>query len=203
MALAMGLFAQKTAKEQPKDAFDMLSPEKQEKLVEMFLAEYPFADSKEYKNYPETLNRFFSGPIYKKLSGNFMRGYSFDEGFRFSGSEIDVIDIKSVSETKPCVKDFVDALNKTFKKGGVKFSVKCRYQMGFCIVSMTPRKTDSSFPGLFLEAYFYDTQTKKSYFYRFGQGSNRGLQQAMYDSCTMLLATLFSLSPERNPEEGE
>ncbi len=186
--------------EAKKDAFDMLSEEKKNQLIEMFLKDYPYIQSKEFKNYPETVNQFFTMPIYSKLTGNYIRGYSYDEGFQFTGNEIHLSDLKAVSNCGSYLKLFVKWLNEVFNKQGIKFvdkDKKCKYEMGICIVSVSPKLTETTFPGLFLEVYFCNKQTGKSCFYRFGQGSKKGLEKAMLDSCTMILATLFTLSPEK------
>lgn len=200
MVLNSPIHAQKKQAE-VKDAFDLLSDEKKDKLVRMFFEEYPFQNSKEYKNYPETLNEFFTEPIYKKLSGNFMRGYQYNEGFTFKGIEISLGALKSVSEGKPYLKRFVDVLNKVFVGNGIKFvgNDKTPYEIGFCIVSVMPKLTEISFPGVFLEVLFKNKTTGKSLFYRFGQGSRQGIDKAMHDSCNMVLAMLYTHATDRTP----
>lgn len=189
------------AGQQPQDAYDLLSPEAKEKLIEMFMENYSFTKSKEYKNYPETLNNYFTEPIYQRLQGNFMRGYSFDEGFSFQGDTLSISTLKSVTEGKAYLKKFVDVLNEVFLGNGIKFAEGgTRYEIGICIVSVTPKLTEISFPGLFLEVLLSDTKSGKSYFYRFGQGSKAGIEKAMIDSACMVLATLFTLSSDRKPE---
>jgi hypothetical protein len=203
LTLFISLIGQTDKKKEIKDAFDLLSPEKKDKLIEMFVTDYPFKDSKEYKNYKETLNNFFSEPIYTKLSGNFMRGYSYDEGFEFHGNEIVMGNLKSVTEGKPYLKKFVDHLNNVFVGNGIKFVAagKSDCEIGFCIVSVTPKLTEISFPGVFLEVLMSNKKTGKSFFYRFGQGSKQGIDKAMNDSSCMVLATLFTMCPERTPVE--
>ena len=204
LSLPFGIAAQGSQAAKPKDALDMLSDAKKEKLIQMFCEDYPFSQSKEYKNYPETRNQFFTEPIYKQLRGNFMRGYQFDEGFRFSGSTLTLSTIKSVTEGRPYLKQFVNVLNKVFVGNEVKFveKGKSRYEIGICIVSVTPKLIETSFPGVFLEVLLSDTQTGKSFFLRFGQGSKRGLERAMIDSCGMVLATLLTTDPSRTPPEN-
>jgi hypothetical protein len=206
MTLVASLIGQTSVekKKEVKDVFDLLSPEKKDKLIQMFVTDYPFKDSKEYKNYPETLNNYFSEPIYSKLRGNFMRGYNYNEGFEFHGNEIVLGNLKSVTEGKPFLKKFVEHLNNVFVGNGIKFvdPGKSAYEIGFCIVSVTPVLTEMSFPGVFIEVLMHNKKTGKSYFYRFGQGSKAGLNKAMNDSCCMVLATLFTMCPERTPAEN-
>jgi urate oxidase len=183
--------------ERKKDAFDMMSAESKDKLVKLFVEDYGFTSSKEYKNYPETLNNFFSEPIYQKLTGNFMRGYSYDEGFKFDGKEIAIGTLKAVSEGRPYLKRFIEIFDKVFTSNGVKFvdKSKANYEIGMCIVSVMPKLTEISFPGVFLEVLMKNNKTGKSLFYRFGQGSKKGLNKAMADSATMVLATLMTNEP--------
>jgi len=204
LAAGVAWGASKAQGKQKKDAFDMLSDGKKEQLIKMFCEDYPFVSSKEYKNYPETRHQFFTEPIYKKLRGNFMRGYQYNEGFQFSGNTLYLSTIKSVTEGRPYLKMFVDVLNQVFVGNGVKFvpKGKSRYEIGMCIVSVTPKLIETSFPGVFLEVMFSDTQTGKSYFLRFGQGSKRGLEKAMADSCGMVLASLLTTDQTRAMPES-
>ena len=184
-----------------KDVFELMSNESKENLIKMFVEEYPFTGSKEYKNYPETLNVFFTEPIYKKLQGNFMRGYQYNEGFDFKGREIALVALKSVSEGRPYLQKFVQTVNKVFVGNGMKFvdKEKTPYEIGFCIVSVMPKLTEMTFPGVFLEVLMTNKKTGRSLFYRFGQGSKQGIDKAMMDSCAMVLATLFTHATDREP----
>lgn len=164
-------------KNEKRDVFELMSNKSKENLIKMFVEEYPFTGSKEYKNYPETLNVFFTEPIYKKLQGNFMRGYQYNEGFDFKGNEIALGALKSVSEGRPYLQRFVQTVNKVFVGNGVKFvdKEKTPYEIGFCIVSVMPKLTEMTFPGVFLEVLMMNKKQADHCSIDLGRDQNRGL----------------------------
>lgn len=196
--LGISIYAQENHARK-KDAFDMLPDKSKDKLIEMYLKEYKYTESKEFKNYPETLNQFFTLPIYQKLNGNFIRGYHYDEGFSYEGDTVYLKELKTISDIGSYLKPFVDCLNKVAKVADIKFVEKDKsdIEMGLCIVAVEPKLTETTFPGLFIETYFFNKKTRKTYFYRFGQGSKIGLEKAMIDSSMMILATLKSVGKSK------
>ena len=151
----------------------------------------PFlTDSPDVYLEPQSLNRFFTTAIYRKLQGNAYFGYRFDEGFVFDGKEIQIEIIRDLTPGAGCTAAYRLALEKALMASGKELKPKAMCQIGICIVGIEERETAKTIPGVMVEAYLRNAQQKKSFFIRYGAGSPRGLVAAIRLSAEMLVSEL-------------
>jgi hypothetical protein len=154
-------------------------------------ARKPFlTDSPDVYLEPQSLHRFFTLPIYRKLQGNAYLGYRYDEGFVFAGKEVQIEFVKELMPEKRCAAPYRVALEKALESAGLKVLPKASYQIGICIVGIEERETPKTIPGIMVETYLRNAQQKKSFFIRYGAGSPRGLPAAIRLSAEMLISEL-------------
>jgi|WetSurMetagenome_2_1015567.scaffolds.fasta_scaffold191905_1 hypothetical protein len=154
-------------------------------------AKKPFLkDSSDVYLEPESLNKFFTMPIYKKLEGNGYFGYRFDEGFLFGGNEVQIAVIKDATNAKRCLSAYRMAIENALSAAGLTINPKASCQIGICIVGIEARETEQTLAGIMVEAYLRNSELKKSFFIRYGVGNPRGLTPAIRLSAEMLIAEL-------------
>jgi hypothetical protein len=152
-------------------------------------ARKPFLkDSPDVYLEPASLGQFFTEPIYKRLEGNAYFGYRYDEGFAFEGSEIQIEMIRDL--TAGSSTGYRLALKNALEAAGIQIKPSAPYRIGICIVGIEAQETDSTLPGVMVEAYVRSSQHKKSFFIRHGAGSPRSLAAAIRLSAEMLVAEL-------------
>jgi len=152
-------------------------------------ARKPFLkDSPDVYLEPGSLGRFFTEPIYRRLEGNAYFGYRYDEGFAFEGSEIQIEMIRDL--TAGSSTGYRLALKNALEAAGIQIKPSAPYQIGICIVGIEAQETDSTLPGVMVEAYLRNANYKKSLFIRYGAGSPRSLAAAIRLSAEMLVAEL-------------
>lgn len=161
-------------------------------------ARKPFlVDSPDVYLEPKSLNHFFTESIYRRLQGNAYFGYDYDEGFYFLGKTVQIDVLKDLTPGETCRAAYRIALTQALTAAGVEIKQQAPFQVGLCIVGAEPRETDSTLPGVMVEAYLRNVQQKKSFFIRFGAGSPRGLASAMRLSAEMLVSQLVT---RRSPD---
>jgi hypothetical protein len=154
-------------------------------------ARKPFlTDSPDVYLEPQSLNQFFTLPIYRKLQGNAYFGYRYDEGFKLDGKEIQIEIIKDLTPGKICAAPYRLAFGNALQAAGLQIKPKASCQIGICIVGIEERETTKTIPGIMVEAYLRNAVLKKSFFIRFGSGSPRGLSPAIRLSAEMLASEL-------------
>jgi hypothetical protein len=152
-------------------------------------AKKPFlSDSPDVYLEPESLNRFFTKDIYRKLEGNAYFGYRFDEGFTCKTAEVRIEDIKDLTRNTGAA--YRLALQRALADSGFTVKPKAACQIVICIVGVESRETDRTLPGVMVEAYLRNSSKKKSFFIRYGAGSPKGLAAALRLSAAMLVAEL-------------
>ncbi len=160
-------------------------------LMMRFGAKKPFLkDSSDVYLEPDSLNKFFTMPIYKKLEGNGYFGYRYDEGFTFGSNEVQIAVIRDITDGQRCLPAYRKAIENSLAAAGLTINPKALYQIGICIVGIEERETEQTLPGIMIEAYLRNSALKKSYFIRYGAGSARGLVPAIRLSAEMLIAEL-------------
>lgn len=156
-------------------------------------ARKPFlTDSPDVYLEPQSLNRFFTLPIYRKLQGNAYFGYRYDEGFVFDGKEVQIEVVKELIPEKRCSASYRIALEKALESAGLKITPKASCQIGICIVGIEEQETAKTLPGIMIEAYLRNAQLKKSFFIRYGAGSPRSLSAAIRLSAEILASKMAS-----------
>ena len=152
-------------------------------------AKKPFLkDSSDILLEPKSLNQFFTDRIYQNLEGNAYFGYQWDEGFTCNGSEVSIEEIKDLTGTAG--EAYRLALEQSLAADDYKINPNAVCQIGLAIVGVELKETGRTLPGVMVEAYLRNSSTKKSFFFRFGAGSPRGLAAAMRLSAALLVAEL-------------
>jgi hypothetical protein len=160
-------------------------------LISRVGAKKPFLkDSPDIYLEPDSLNKFFTMPIYRKLEGNGYFGYRYDEGFSLSSNDVHIAVFKDITDGKRCSSAYRMALENALSAAGLTINPKASCQIGICIVGIEERETEQTLPGIMIEAYLRNSILKKSFFIRNGAGSARGLTPAIRLSAEMLIAEL-------------
>jgi hypothetical protein len=160
-------------------------------LMERLGAKKPFLkDSSDVYLEPDSLNKFFTMPIYRKLEGNGYFGYRYDEGFSFRGNDVQIVVFKDVTDGKRCSSAYRIAIENALSAVGLTINPKASCQIGICIVGTEELETEQTLPGIMIEAFLRNSALKKSFFIRYGVGSPRGLTPAIRLSAEMLIAEL-------------
>src|SRR5437867_7741014 len=154
-------------------------------------ARKPFlTDSPDVYLEPRSLNRFFTVAIYRRLEGNAYFGYDYDEEFDFEGKAIQIEVLRDVTPGAGCRAAYRLALEQALAAEGLEVKAAAPCQIGLCIVGMEPRETSKTLPGVMVEAYLRNARKKKSFFIRYGVGTQRGLAAAIRLSAEMLVSQL-------------
>ena len=154
-------------------------------------ARKPFlTDSPDVYLEPDSLNRFFTEPIYRKLEGNPYFGYRYDEGFVFNGTEVQIEIIKDLTPAARCSTAYRMALERALIAAGLEIKSNATYQIGICIIGIEERETEKTLPGVMVEAYLRSSLQRKSFFIRYGTGSSGGLAAAIRLSAEILVSEL-------------
>ena len=154
-------------------------------------ARKPFlTDSPDVYLEPRSLNRFFTTAIYRRLAGNAYFGYDYDEGFAFEGKAVQIEVLKDMTPGAGCRAAYRLALQQALAAEGVEVKPAAPFQIGVCIVGIEARETSKTLPGVMVEAYLRNATQKKSFFIRYGAGSQRGLAAAIRLSAEMLVSQL-------------
>lgn len=175
-------------------------PNPRELLAELsrLSARKPFlTDSPDVYLERQSLNQFFTAPIYRKLQGNAYFGYQYDEGFLLQDKAVHIEILKDPTPNASCQAAFSLALQNALKAAGIELNPQARHQLGICIVGMEARETPQTLPGVMAEAYFRNSTLKKSFFIRYGAGHRRGLPTAIRLSAETLVSHLVSKTVKR------
>ncbi len=160
-------------------------------LISRVGAKKPFLkDSPDIYLEPDSLNKFFTMPIYRKLEGNGYFGYRYDEGFSHGGNDVQIAVFKDITDGKRCSSAYRMALENALSAAGLSINPKASCQIGICIVGIEEKETEQTLPGIMIEAFLRNSILKKSFFIRYGAGSPRGLTPAIRLSAEMLIAEL-------------
>ena len=150
-------------------------------------ANKPFLkDSSDVLLEKQSLNQFFTDKIYEKLEGNAYFGYRWDEGFICDKREVSIDEIKDLTGTTGAA--YRLALEQALFEWQITPDAVCR--IGLAIVGVEATETERTLSGVMVEAYLRNTNTKKSFFIRYGAGSPRGLAAALRLSAETLIAEL-------------
>jgi hypothetical protein len=165
-------------------------------------ARKPFlADSPDVYLEPQSLGRFFTDSIYRKLRGNAYFGYDYDEGFVMEGKAVQIEVLKDLTPGKGCQSAYRLALEQALNAAGLQLKLAAPIQIGVCIVGVESHETQKTLPGVMVEAYLRNTTLRKSFFIRYGSGHFRGLAASIRVSAEMLTGQL--LEDLRLTEGGE
>jgi len=153
----------------------------------------PFlTDSPDVYLEPQSLGRFFTAGIYRKLRGNAYFGYDYDEGFVFEGKILQIELLKDLTAGDGCQAAYRMALHQAIEAAGLQIKPTAPIQIGVCIVGAETRETQKTLPGVMVEAYLRNAKQRKSFFIRYGVGHPRSLAAAIRLSAEMLVGQLAS-----------
>ena len=140
---------------------------------------------------PQSLNRFFTQEIYARLTGNEYFGYSFDEGFSWSGDSFSIDIIKTIPSTQIYHHAFHESFKSAILDRGLDAVSQSPFRVGLCLVGVEPVRTPETVPGVMIEVYFCNQSSGKSFFWRMGVGSRNGLAAAMVDAVDLIVEMLL------------
>ena len=145
-------------------------------------------DSLDVIHEKQSLNNFFTDKIYEKLKGNAYYGYTWDEGFNCSSREVSIVEIKDLTGTIGPA--YLLALQQSLTAGGYKINPKSACQIGIAIVGVEPAETETTLPGVLIEAFLRNAMLKKTFFIRFGTGSYEGFAVSIRTSAARIYSEL-------------
>lgn len=174
-------------------SFEKLNKEQKAQLLKDIVSRKPFLkSSSDMKLKKFTLGKFFNIHIYRKLMGNDILGYEFDEGFKYESSSVFIKTIRTNKKTYPFKQEFIRPLKNILRKKKVRISRSSPIEIGICLLDVEVKKTSSSLPGALVEVYFKNKRTGKYFYYRFGTGKLSGLNDVFNDIWLLLFSVLES-----------
>ncbi len=177
----------------PAGIFEKLNKEQKAQLLEDIVSRRPFLkSSSDMKLKKFTLGKFFNIHIYRKLMGNDILGYEFDEGFKYESESVFIRSIRTNKKTYPFKREFIRPLKNILRKKKVKISKSSPIEIGICLLDVEAKKTSSSLPGALVEVYFKNKRSGKYFYYRFGTGKTSGLNDVFKDIWLLLFSVLES-----------
>lgn len=179
------------------DAISRLSKKEKVKLVELYLKDYPFlTHSPDWKHAPETTNHFFTTPIYRKLQGNFIKGWEYNEGFVLVEKNIHLLPLKGVGDSKNHIDEMNIFLKKKLIQKGIKILADSNTQLSLCLVGAVPEISRQSLPGVIIEMCIKNKKSHKAYLFRFATGKKSGLSDALIDAADIITAKCLFFHPD-------
>lgn len=157
-------------------SFNKLNEEQKIQLLKDIVKRGPFLrSSSDVKLKKFTIGNFFNMDIYRKLKGNDILGYEFDEGFKNGSGSVFIRTIRTNNKTSPFRQRFIRSLNNIIREKKVRISKVSRIEIGVALLDVEAKKTSSSLPGALVEIYFKNKRSGKFFYYRFATGKNSGL----------------------------
>jgi hypothetical protein len=168
--------------------FESLTKKQKIRIIKDVVMRGPFLKkSADIKFHPETIGKFFNEKIYKKLKGNDILGYQFDDGFSGESATVCLKILKFFNGAKKFRGDFLKAVDKVFQKYGIKKSKKSNIELGIALLDVEPEKSERSLPGCMIEYYLKNRKTGKFFFHRLGTGNSRGIKFAFYEIAIVIV----------------
>ncbi len=139
-----------------------------------------------------TIGKFFNMSIYRKLIGNDILGYEYDEGFVNESPTVFIRTIRTNNKTRSFRRSFLMSLNKIVRKKNIRISKMSQIEVGVGLIDVEAKRTLSTLPGALIEVYFENKRSGKRFFYRFGTGRRSGVEDAFDDIWMLLFSVLES-----------
>jgi hypothetical protein len=172
----------------PEDRISRLDRKQKIRLLELYLKDHPFiSHSPDWKHAPETTNHFFTTPIYKKLKGNFLKGWEYDEGFVMESKSIQLLPVQGVGESRRYIDEITVQIKRGFAKRGIKIQDNANTRLSLCLVGVEPVISPQSLPGIIIEMYVKNKRSRKAYLFRFATGKKTGLPDALKDAADIII----------------
>ncbi len=140
-----------------------------------------------------TIGKFFNMRIYKKLEGNDILGYNFDEGFKFDRESIHIKTVRTNDKTGKYRKAFIRSLIGAVGSHKIKISKSSSIEIGISLLDVEKKRTPHTLPGALVEVYFKNKKSGKHFYYRFGTGNQLGIKKAFEDIWLLIFSVLESL----------
>lgn len=177
----------------PPGNFEKLNKTQKVQLLKDIVSRRPFLkSSSDMKLKKFTLGKFFNIHIYRKLMGNDILGYEFDEGFKYESTSVFIRTIRTNKKTDPFKEKFIRSLKNVLRKNKVRISRSSPIEIGICLLDVEAKKTLFSLPGALVEVYFKNNRSGKYFYYRFGTGKTSGLNDVFKDIWMLLFSVLES-----------
>jgi hypothetical protein len=170
-----------------------LSDKQKLRLLKDVVRKEPFMkSSSDVKIKKFTLGKFFNMSIYKKLEGNDILGYQFDQGFQPASGGVLLKSVRTTGKTTRYKQIFISALRTVGVRRKVGFSRNGGTEIGVGLIDAEEFLTDKTLPGALVEVYFRNRGTGKYFYYRFGTGKRQGLKEAFEDIWDIIFSVLDS-----------
>ncbi len=177
----------------PTGSFKKLNKKQQTQLLKDIVTRRPFLrSSSDMKLKKFTLGKFFNIQIYRKLVGNDILGYEYDEGFKYDSPSVFIRTIRANKKTDPFKLEFIRSLKNILREKKIRISKSSSIEIGVFLLDVEDKKTSSSLPGALVEIYFKNKRTGKYFYYRFGTGRSSGLKDVFKDIWFLLFSVLES-----------
>lgn len=181
----------------PEDRISRLDRKQKIRLVELYLKDHPFlSHSPDWKHASETTNHFFTTPIYKKLKGNFLKGWEYDEGFVMESKSIQLIPVLGVGESGRYIDEMTVLIKNGLAKRGIKINDDANTRLSLCLVGVVPVISPQSLPGIIIEMYAKNKRSRKAYLFRFATGKKTGLPDALKDAADIIILKCLFFTEE-------
>lgn len=170
------------------ERFNSMTNEQKIQFVKDVIIRGPFLEkSADPGLKPYTIGKFFNYKIYKKLYGNDILGYIYDQGFTGTSSEVSVKVFKTTKRTRRYKSKFISTFITLLKKNNIRLVKKCDIEIGIALVDVNDGISGKSLPGALIEAYLKNNKTNKYIFHRLGTGKRDGIESAFHDLLLMIL----------------
>lgn len=168
--------------------FESLTKEQKICLIKDVIRQGSFIEtSSDFKFRPQTIGKFFNKKIYKKLLGNDILGYIYDEGLKTGSKNVYLKVIKYFNETEKYKNEFSIALKMVFKRYGIRFNKDGEVEIGIALLDVDPKISGKSLPGGMIEYYLKERKSGKYLFHRLGTGNKKGLKYAFMELAIIIV----------------
>ncbi|MEN8153481.1 MAG: hypothetical protein ABFR75_05610 [Acidobacteriota bacterium] len=168
--------------------FNSMTSEQKIQFIKDVIIRGPFLKkSADPRLKPYTIGKFFNNKIYKKLYGNDILGYIYDQGFAGISDKISVKIFKTTDRTRKYKSKFINILIAFLKKNKIRFVKESNVEMGIAMLDVDDGSSGRSLPGVLIEAYLKNNKTNKFIFHRIGTGKKSGVEAAFYDLMLIVL----------------
>jgi len=178
----------------PRDTLaDGLDEQQKIRLLKDIVEARPFLKSSSVSKWKKyTLGKFFDQRIYRKLKGNDILGYEYNDGFKNESETVFIRSVRTTEKTAPFRAEFLSAVKKILREGKIVNSRSSPTEIGIALLDVEKEHTSKTLPGALVEVYFKNRRTGKCFYYRFGTGKRSGYRDAFSDIWTVTFAVLES-----------
>jgi len=168
--------------------FEYLTEKQKIRIIKDVVMRGPFLKkSADIKFRPETIGKFFNEKIYKKLKGNDILGYQYDDGFSRESDTVCLKIMRFFNGTKKFKNVFLKAIDIVFHKYGIRRNLNSNIELGIALLDVESEKSSRSLPGCMIEYYLKNRRTGKFFFHRLGTGNSKGVKFAFFEIAIIIV----------------